>query len=171
MLTCNYLSKCYLSYLDINEFTFQENQTQQICYRTDSSEGIIYSPEYRSSSNYTYTTSKALNVTFCNLPTLYWLHLDYTEKVPIGRCFSIGNTPRYIILDGPGLLNKTESCSSNSIYSWKTLQFNESQVKLTLPVTSSPRSTFKIDYKGKGRVTLKFKNKLKLKHQFHVTKW
>jgi len=148
LLTCNYLSKCYLSYLDMNEFTFQENQTQQICYRTDSSEGIIYSPEYRSSSNYTFTTSKALNVTFCNLPTLYWLHLDYTEKLPSSGCFTKGNAPPYPIPGGPGLLNKTESCS-NSIYSWKTLQFNEPSVKLTLSITSSPRSTFRIDYKGK----------------------
>jgi len=45
-------------------------------------------------------------------------------------------------------LNKTESCS-NSIYSWKTLQFNEPSVKLTLSITNSPRSTFRIDYKGK----------------------
>jgi len=139
--------------LDMNEFTFKENQTQQIWYGTDSSEGVIYSPEFASSSNYTFSTSKVLNVTFCNLPNLHWLHLDYIEKLPPSGCFTKGNAPPYIILDGPGLLNKTESCS-DSIYSWKTLQFNEPLVKLTLPLTSSPKSTFRIDYRGKWHIKL-----------------
>jgi len=141
--------------LDIDEFTFKENQAQQICYETNSSEGVIYSPEFTSSSTYTFTTSKVSYVTFCNLPTLYWLHLDYTEKVPppSSRCFSIGTTPPYIILDGPGLLNKTESCS-NSIYSWETLQFNELSVELTLPVSQDSKSTFRIDYQSKCHVKL-----------------
>jgi len=146
------LSNIIYTFIDINnEFTFREKQTQQICYGTDSSEGIIYSPEFTSSSN--YTTSEVANVTFCNLPTLYWLHLDYTEKVTPKKCFSVGNTTLYIIRDGPGLLNKTESCS-NGIYSWKILQFNESTVNLTLPATEISRSTFRIGYKSKCYATL-----------------
>jgi len=147
-LTAVLLNVIYL--LDMNEFTFKEDQTQQICYGTDSSEGVIYSPEFTSSSSYTFSTSAVSFVTFCNLPTLYWLHLDCAEKVPppTSRCFSTGNALPYIILDGPDLLSKTESCS-NSIYSWKALQFNEPSVNLTLPVANSPKSTFRIDYKGK----------------------
>jgi len=151
-LTAVLLNVIYL--LDIDEFTIKEDQTQHICYGTDSSEGVIYSPGFTSSSTYTFTTSKVLNVTFCNLPTLYWLHLDYIEEVTTAdKCFKKRNDLPYIISSGPGLLNNTESCS-NSIYSWKTLQFNESSVKLTLSVATSPRSTFRIDYKGKCHVTL-----------------